>query len=50
MVLDAAGATLSGTAFTMLKQLQDHGNKAEPFIWTRKKISAASKAAVSLSS
>jgi len=43
-------ATLSGTSFTRLKQLQDHGNKAEPFIWTRKKISAASKAAVSLSS
>ncbi len=43
--------SVSGISFTRLKQLQDHGNKAEPFVWTKKKVrSAASKAAVSLSS
>ncbi len=43
--------SVSGISFTRLKQLQDHGNKAEPFVWTKKKVrSAESKAAVSLSS
>lgn len=52
------GQSLSGTSFTRPKQFQEHidayvdayNDKAEPFVWTRKKINAASKAAVSLSS
>src|ERR1700751_4776156 len=49
------GQLLSGTSFTSLKQLQEHidayvnayNDKAEPFIWTKKKVR---QAAVSLSS
>src|SRR6266536_3186084 len=54
------GQSLSGTSFTSLKQLQEHidayikayNDKAEPFVWTKKKVrvNAGSKAAVSLSS
>jgi len=40
------GQSLSGTSFTSLKQLQEHidayvnayNDKAEPFIWTKKKV------------
>src|SRR6266702_4775274 len=40
------GQSLSGTSFTSLKQLQEHINayinayndKAEPFVWTKKKV------------
>src|SRR6266568_3429668 len=46
MVLDLAGQSLSGTSFTSLKQLQEHidayvsayNDKAEPFVWTKKKV------------
>ena len=53
------GQSLSGASFTSLKQLQEHidayvnayNDKAEPFVWTKKKVlNAVSKAAVSLSS
>src|ERR1700739_5109651 len=40
------GQSLSGTSFTSLKQLQEHidayvnahNDKAEPFVWTKKKV------------
>ncbi|MHC2674038.1 uncharacterized protein YjbJ (UPF0337 family)/transposase [Bradyrhizobium diazoefficiens] len=53
------GQSLSGTSFTSLKQLQEHidayvnayNDRAEPFVWTKKKVrQRVSKAAVSLSS
>ncbi|MCP1747564.1 transposase [Bradyrhizobium japonicum] len=53
------GQSLSGISFTSLKQLQEHidayvnayNDKAEPFVWTKKRsVNVASKAAVSLSS
>jgi hypothetical protein len=46
MVFDLAGQSLSGASFTKLKQLQEHidayvnayNDKAEPFVWTKKKV------------
>src|SRR5205807_8550635 len=46
LVLDLAGQSLSGSSFTSLKQLQEHidayvnayNDKAEPFVWTKKKV------------
>jgi hypothetical protein len=46
MVFDLAGQSLSGASFTSLKQLQEHidayinayNDKAEPFVWTKKKV------------
>jgi hypothetical protein len=52
------GQSLSGASFTSLKQLQKHidayinayNEKAEPVVWTKKKVRQRRKAAVSLSS